>query len=114
LLLALIGTYGVLAFMVAERRREIGIRVSLGATRGSIVGLVTTQGLAIASIGLTVGLACAVGLSRLLASLLFGVEPTDAGTLAAVALTIAVASALACAIPAWRAARLDPNVVLRG
>ena len=114
LLLALVGTYGVLSFMVAERRREIGIRVSLGATRSSIVGLVTRQGLVIVSVGLTMGLAGALGLTRLLGSLLFGVEPTDAATLAAVACTIALASTLACAIPAWRAARLDPNTVLRG
>jgi putative ABC transport system permease protein len=100
--------------MVAERRREIGIRVAIGATRGSIVGLVTKQGLVIVSIGLAAGLAGALGLNRLLASLLFGVEPTDPGTLAAVTGTVAIVAALACALPAWRASRLDPNVVLRG
>ena len=84
LLLAVLGTYGVLSFMVAERRREIGIRVAIGASRGSIVALVTRQGLVIVSIGLAAGLAGALGLNRLLASLLFGVEPTDPGTLAAV------------------------------
>jgi len=99
---------------VAERRREIGIRVSLGATRSSIVALVTRQGLVIVSVGLTIGLAGALGLPRLLGSLLFGVEPTDAATLAAVAATILLASTLACAIPAWRASRLDPNTMLRG
>jgi predicted permease len=114
LLLAVLGTYGVLAFMVAERRREIGIRVAIGATRGSIVALVTKQGLVIVSIGLAAGLAGALGLNRLLASLLFGVEPTDPGTLAAVTSTIAIVAALACGIPAWRASRVDPNVVLRG
>ena len=114
LLLAVLGTYGVLAFMVAERRREIGIRVAIGATRGSIVALVTKQGLVIVSIGLAAGLAGALGLSRLLGSLLFGVEPTDPGTLAAVISTIAMVAAVACGLPAWRASRLDPNVVLRG
>jgi predicted permease len=114
LLLAALGTYGVLSFMVAERRREIGIRVAIGATRGSIVALVTRQGLVIVSIGLVAGLAGALGLNRLLASLLFGVEPTDPSTLAAVTCTIAIVAALACALPAWRASRLDPNVVLRG
>jgi len=88
--------------------------VAIGATRGSIVALVTRQGLVIVSIGLVAGLAGALGLNRLLASLLFGVEPTDPSTLAAVTCTIAIVAALACALPAWRASRLDPNVVLRG
>jgi predicted permease len=114
LLLAVLGTYGVLSFMVAERRREIGIRVAIGATRGSIIALVTKQGLVIVSIGLAAGLAGALGLNRLLASLLFGVEPTDPTTLAAVTTTIAIVAALACGLPAWRASRADPTVVLRG
>jgi predicted permease len=114
LLLAVLGTYGVLAFMVAERRREIGIRVAIGATRGSIVALVTRQGLIIVSIGLAAGLAGAVGSTRLLSSLLFGVEPTDPSTMVAVLSSIALVAALACGLPAWRASRLDPNVVLRG
>jgi predicted permease len=114
LLLAVLGVYGVLSFMVVERRREIGIRVSIGASRGSIVALVTKQGLVTVSIGLAAGLAGALGLNRLLASLLFGVEPTDPSTLAVVTCTIATVAALACALPAWRASRLDPNVVLRG
>ena len=114
LLLAVIGTYGVLSFMVAERRREIGIRVAVGATRGSIVALVTRQGLVIVSVGLAAGLAGAFGLTRLLASLLFGVEPFDPITLAVVTATIALVAALACGLPAWRASRLDPNVALRG
>jgi putative ABC transport system permease protein len=114
LLLAVLGTYGVLSFMVAERRREIGIRVAIGATRASIVALVTKQGLVIVSMGLAAGLAGALGLNRLLASLLFGVEPTDPSTLAAVTSTIAIVAALACGLPAWRASRLDPNAVLRG
>ena len=113
LLLAVLGTYGVLSFMVAERRREIGIRLAIGATRGGIVALVMKQGLVIASIGLATGVAGALGLNRLFASLLFGVEPTDSSTLAAVMCTIALVAALACGLPAWRASRLDPNVVLR-
>jgi predicted permease len=113
LLLAVLGTYGVLSFLVAQRRREIGIRVALGATRGRIVALVTRQGLAIVSTGLAAGLAGALGLSPLLGSFLFGVEPTDPSTLAAVIGTIAIVAALACGLPAWRASRLDPNVVLR-
>jgi predicted permease len=113
LLLAVLGVYGVLSFMVAERRREIGIRLAIGASRGGIVALVMKQGLAVASIGLVAGLAGALGLNRLFASLLFGVEPTDPGTLAAVTSTMAIVAALACGVPAWRASRLDPNVVLR-
>ncbi|HEY2944255.1 MAG TPA: FtsX-like permease family protein [Vicinamibacteria bacterium] len=113
LLLAVLGTYGVLSFMVAERRREIGIRVAIGATRRSIVALVTKQGLVMVSIGLAAGLAGALGLNRLLASLLFGMEPTDPSTLVAVTSTIAMVATLACGLPAWRASRLDPNVVLR-
>jgi len=114
LLLAALGTYGVLSFMVAERQREIGIRVAIGATRRDIVALVAKQGLVIVSVGLAAGLAGALGLNRLLASLLFGVTPTDPGTFAVVTFTIAIGAALACGLPAWRAARLDPNVVLRG
>jgi putative ABC transport system permease protein len=113
LLLAVIGTYGTLSFMVAERRGEIGIRLAVGATRGGIIALVMKQGLVIASIGLATGFAGAVGLNRLLASALFGVEPTDPSTFAAVTSTIAIVAALACALPAWRASRLDPNLVLR-
>jgi putative ABC transport system permease protein len=114
LLLAIIGTYGLLSFMVTERRREIGIRLAVGATRPGIVALVMKQGVAIAAVGLIVGLAGALALNRLFASLLFGVGPTDPGTLAAVASAIAIVAAVACGLPAWRASRLDPNVVLRG
>jgi putative ABC transport system permease protein len=113
LLLAVLGTYGVLSFMVAERRREIGIRLAIGATRGGIVALVMMEGLVISTIGLATGLAGALGLNRLFASLLFGVEPTDPGTLTAVMSMIATVAALACGLPAWRASRLDPNLVLR-
>ena len=113
LLLAVLGVYGVLSFMVAERRREIGIRLAMGATRGTIVALVMRQGLLIASIGLAAGLAGALSLNRLFGSLLFGVAPTDPGTLAAVTSTIAIVAAVACGLPAWRASRLDPNDVLR-
>ena len=113
LLLAVIGTYGLLSFAVVERRREIGIRLAVGATRGDILALVMKQGLLVASIGLVVGLAGALALNRLFASLLFGVEPTDPRTLAAVTSAMAIAAALACGVPAWRASRLDANVVLR-
>ncbi len=113
LLLAAIGTYGVLSYMVTERRREIGIRMALGAPQGNVLGLVMGQGLVLTGIGLAVGLACAFGLTRLMATLLFGVRPTDPTTLIAVAAGIAVVAAIACYLPAYRASRVDPIVVLR-
>jgi predicted permease len=113
LLLAAIGTYGVLSCMVAERRREIGIRIALGAARSSVIALVMKQGLLPTIIGLVFGVAGAFGVNRLIATLLFGVRPTDPTTLAAVIMTITLLAAIACWLPAWRASRLDPNVVLR-
>ncbi len=113
LLLAAIGTYGVLSYMVAERRREIGIRMALGANRGTVLTQVMKQGLVLTTVGIVVGLAGAVGLNRLIASLLFGVRPTDPSTIIAVVATITLVAAVACWLPAWRASRLEPNVVLR-
>jgi predicted permease len=113
LLLAAIGTYGVLSYMVAERRREIGIRMALGADQGNVLALVMRQGLLLTTGGIVVGLAGAFALNRLIASLLFGVPPTDPATMVAVGATITVVAAVACWIPAWRACRVDPNVVLR-
>jgi putative ABC transport system permease protein len=113
LLLAAIGTYGVLSYMVTERRREIGIRMALGAERGSVLGQVLKQGLLLAGVGVTLGLAGAFGLTRLVASLLFGVRPTDPITITAVVATITLVAAVASLLPAWRASRVDPIVVLR-
>jgi predicted permease len=113
LLLAAIGTYGVLSYMVAQRRREIGIRMALGANQSSVMGQVMRQGLTLTTIGITAGLAGAFALNRLIASLLFGVQPTDPATMAAVVATITLVAAAACWLPAWRASRVDPNVVLR-
>jgi len=113
LLLAAIGTYGVLSYMVAERRREIGIRMALGADQSSVLGQVMKQGLTLTTIGIVAGLAGAFALNRLIASLLFGVQPTDPVTMVAVIATITLVAAVACWIPAWRASRVDPNVVLR-
>jgi predicted permease len=113
LLLAAIGTYGVLSYMVAERRREIGIRMALGADQGSVLGSVMKQGLTLTTIGIVAGLAGALALNRLIASLLFGVQPTDSVTIVAVVATITLVAAIACLLPAWRASRVDPNVVLR-
>ena len=113
LLLAAIGTYGVLSYLVAERRREIGIRMALGADRSTVLAQVMTQGLLLAGVGIAAGLAGALGANRLIASLLFGVQPTDALTVGAVIATIMLVAVVACGLPAWRASRLDPNVALR-
>jgi ABC-type antimicrobial peptide transport system permease subunit len=113
LLLAAIGTYGVLSYLVTERRREIGIRMALGATRSRVLAQVMKHGLLLIAIGAAAGLAGALGLNRLITSLSFGVQPTDSSTLADVILTISLVAVVACWLPAWRASRVDPNVVLR-
>ena len=113
LLLAAIGTYGVLAYMVTERRREIGIRMALGAHQGTVVADVMRQGLSLAGVGIAVGLLAALALGRLVASLLFGVGAADPFTLVAVMGTIAAVAALASGLPAWRASRVDPTIALR-
>jgi predicted permease len=113
LLLAAIGTYGVLSYMVTERRREIGIRVALGATRSRVLTQIMGEGLHVTLLGIIIGLAGALAVNRLIASLLFGVKPTDIATIAFVIATITAVAAAASYLPAWRASRLDPNVVLR-
>ena len=113
LLLAAIGTYGVLAYMVAERRREIGIRMALGAGRSRVLTDVVKEGLQLTLIGVVAGTGSAILLNRLIGSLLFGVGPTDATTFATAIATIASIAGVACLLPAWRASRLEPNVVLR-
>jgi predicted permease len=113
LLLAAIGTYGVLSFMVAERRREIGIRVAIGAARSHVLAQILKQGLQVTALGVLLGLAGALALNRLMASLLFGVQPTDTLTIALVIAAIMAVAVVASLLPAWRASRLDPNVVLR-
>ena len=113
LLLAAVGTYGVLSYLVTERRHEIGIRMALGADRARILRLVLFRGLVLSGIGLVIGLGASMGLSRVLSALLYNVAPTDPRTLAGVAAIIAGAAVVACLIPAWRATRVDPLVVLR-
>ena len=113
LALAAVGTYGILSYSVSERTREIGIHMALGATRGSILGLVLGQGLRLTIVGLIGGLAAATVLTRLLQAQLFNVSSTDPVTLTAVAGFIGLVALVACYVPARRATRVDPMVTLR-
>jgi putative ABC transport system permease protein len=113
LLLAVLGVYGVLSYSVKQRRREIGIRMALGARGADVVRLVVGQGLRLAALGVTLGVAAALALGRSMAGLLFGVQPADPATLAAVACVLAVTAVGASYLPARRAARVDPATVLR-
>ena len=113
LLLAAIGVYGVMAYTVAQRRREIGVRLALGADPSGIRRLVLGRGARLAVVGLAIGLAAAVGLGRVIRSLLFGVTPFDAATLVAVPLVLGGMALIASWIPARRAMRLDPVRAMR-
>jgi putative ABC transport system permease protein len=113
LLLAAIGVYGMLSYSVQQRSQEIGIRMALGAHRSDVLGMVVKQGMTLAGLGIVIGVAGALALSRLLTALLFGVKPYDPMTFVAVALVLAATSMVACWIPAWRATRVDPMLALR-
>ena len=113
LFLAGVGIYGVMSYMVAERTREIGIRLALGAARRSILRDVLGQGLRLATAGAVIGLVGALGVSRGMAGLLYGVKPTDPVTFAGVALFLVVVALFACYIPARRATRIEPMAALR-
>jgi predicted permease len=113
LLLSALGVYGVISFSVARRTREIGVRIALGASRAEVWRLVLREGLTLAGIGLVLGAALAVVLSGSLRAVLFETPPQDPATLAAVGATLLGAAALACAVPARRAAALDPQEALR-
>jgi ABC-type antimicrobial peptide transport system permease subunit len=113
LVLASLGLYAVIAHSVSQRTQEIGVRMALGASAQNIMQLIFGQGIKQLAIGLTIGLAAAVGLTRALSSLLVQVSPSDPVTLAMVALVLAAAATLGCFIPARRAMRLDPVLALR-
>jgi ABC-type antimicrobial peptide transport system permease subunit len=111
--LAALGLYGVMAFMVARRTREIGIRMALGAGRSNVVWMVLRETLTLAAIGVVIGLAGAYAVTRLIQTQLFGVAPTDLLTMAAAALGIAAVTTLAGYVPARRATAIDPMIALR-
>jgi putative ABC transport system permease protein len=113
LLLSLVGTYGVIAYGVAQRTHEIGIRTALGARTGDVMKLVLGRAMLLTLSGILLGLGGALALTRLLAGLLYAVEPTDATTFAGVALALALVSLLASYLPTRRATRVDPLTALR-
>src|SRR5436305_990342 len=113
LLLAVLGIYGLLAYAVVQRRRELGLRLALGAEPGDLRRLVVANGMKLTLVGATLGIAAAFGFSRLISRLLFGVTSTDAWTFAAVSFLLICATLPATYIPAFRATRVDPMESLR-
>jgi putative ABC transport system permease protein len=111
--LAAVGIYGVLSYSVVQRTHEIGIRMALGARRGTVLVDVLRRGLVLAVVGIAIGLAAAAGLTRYLSAMLYGLTPLDAATYAAVASTFIAVAALACYAPARLATKVDPAVALR-
>jgi ABC-type antimicrobial peptide transport system permease subunit len=113
LLLASIGIYGLLAYMVGQRSHEIGLRMALGAGRGDVLKLILQKGVALAVVGIVAGVIAAVLSASLMASLLYGVRPRDPGVFTLVPLLLLVVAIAASYIPAWRATKVDPIVALR-
>jgi ABC-type lipoprotein release transport system permease subunit len=113
LLLALVGTYGVVAYRVRQREREIGIRVALGAAPAAVARAVVWQGVHHAAVGLLIGLPAALALSQVMRTVVFGVTPRDPLTFVLLPLLVVAAAALASYLPARRAARIDPVMTMR-
>jgi putative ABC transport system permease protein len=113
LLLAASGIYGVVSYTVAQRSRELAVRVALGAQRGQVIRLVLRGGVRLAVVGIAVGLVASLALTRLLAGMLYDVAPYDPVTFAAVAIGLGLIAVVASCVPAWRAQAVDPIVALR-
>jgi putative ABC transport system permease protein len=113
LLLTIVGLYGLLSYGVTQRTREIGLRVALGAARGRVVGMVLRRGMTLSLAGTVLGVAGALGLSRFMSSLLFGVSGTSFTVFAAVVIALLGLAMIATLVPAVRATRIEPNVALR-
>jgi ABC-type antimicrobial peptide transport system permease subunit len=113
LLLGVVGIYGVIAYVVSQRRREIGIRAALGAQHGELKRIFVRHGLALAGVGVAIGLGAAAGLTRLMSTLLYGISPLDPITYAVVPVILVIATLLASYLPARRAASVDPVEALR-
>jgi ABC-type antimicrobial peptide transport system permease subunit len=114
LLLASVGTYGLVAYGVETRRQEIAVRIAIGAGTSSVVGLILREGARLTAVGVTIGLLGALAMTGAMRGLLFETAPTDPVTFVAAACLLGITALLACAIPAWRATRVDPNGALRG
>jgi putative ABC transport system permease protein len=113
LVLAIVGIYGVMMYTVTQRRREIGVRVALGAQRGQVLRVILGEGMATTAVGIALGIAAALALTRTIQSLLFGVAPTDPVTFGLVILLLATVATLASYLPARRATNADPMDALR-
>jgi ABC-type antimicrobial peptide transport system permease subunit len=112
-MLAATGIYGVLSGGVTERIREIGVRAALGATRVDILRLIVRQGMVLVGLGVVIGLAATLAASQALISLLYGISRLDPVTYLSVVGVLIITSAIACSVPAWRAAHVDPAIALR-
>jgi putative ABC transport system permease protein len=113
ILLSAVGLYSVMAYIVSQRTREVGIRMALGANRADVMKMITTQGMRLAAVGVVIGLLLALALAQVLSSLLIGVSGYDVTTFVLVPLLLAVVALIACYLPARRATKVDPLVALR-